>query len=183
MKTFLLIGILLTSAFTSIAKAQVDHQQTLDSGVVLTGQTVIMGTWMWDIELNSQARSPNADVWWQQANDVDQYLVPVCNSRMALLSDIDYDSLTASDLRRVRFSRARILNDHIVPGAILALRTNEGNLAKIRVIGYRQMHDMSFDDARFAWPGWSSYLVSRPNKLNYHLEIEWSLYSGRNTDL
>lgn len=166
--------------FGRAATAQDDIQTTLDSGVALTGQTVIMGTWIWDIERNQQKKgSLDPDVWWQQVNEIDQFLVPVGRSKIAVMEGVDYHSLSAFDLQQVRFLRARVPNHRLVPGAVLALRTTDGNLAKIRVIGYRDLHDESFDDARQGSPCWFDHLRSKPNRPNYHLEIEWTLYSGR----
>lgn len=173
----LLIGATIVVCFISNElRAQSRTSGVLSAGIPVSGQSVIMGTWSWDIETNSQGRSDFSDVWWQQVDDVQQFLVPLRRAAVIVVDTKEYDSITIDDLTNTRFSRQRIENIHLEPGTVLALRTTEGNLAKIRIIGYRELHDSSFADAQFARPTWLDYLLTRPNRLKYHLEVEWTLY-------
>ena len=62
------------------------------------------------------------------------------------------------------------------PGTVVALRTNEGNFAKLKVVMYRELHDFSFPEAKLLDAEWKAFVLKRPNTKNYHLEVEWVLY-------
>lgn len=176
MIAFLSSTFLIALSFVVNVGAQKQEADPSSFTSVETGQTVIMGTWTWDIETNSQGPSPNLDVWWQQVNKVDQFLVPKFRTSMAVIKDKNYELVDVDDLFGAEFAKRPIRNTLLTPGAVLAMKTTEGNFAKIKVIGYRDLHDFSFVDARFARESWKYFIWNSPNRPNYHLEIEWTLY-------
>lgn len=171
---FAFLFILIASAFSDV-NAQSDLSKAIeDYG---GGHTVIMGTWTWDIESNSQGGGRKSDVWWEQVDDTRQYLVPINGAGIALIKTDDYESVGAKELTSAKFSRCPVENVDLIPGTVVVVRTAEGNFAKIRIVGYRELHDVSFVDAQYAPSGWLSYLLTRPNRQNYHLEVDWTLFS------
>lgn len=176
MIAFLSSTFLIALSFVVNVGAQKQEADPSSFTFVETGQTVIMGTWNWDIETNSQGPSPTLDVWWQQVNKVDQFLVPKFRTSMAVIKDKSYELVDVDDLFGAEFAKRPIRNTLLTPGTVLAMKTTEGNFAKIKVIGYRDLHDFSFVDARFARESWKYFIWNSPNRPNYHLEIEWTLY-------
>lgn len=87
-----------------------------------------------------------------------------------------FDALTVDDLLPLAFSTDRISGADLKPGVILALRTTEGNLAKLKVVGYRGTHDFSFESAKYIPPERRARMLSRPNIDHYNLELAWVLW-------
>jgi hypothetical protein len=61
-----------------------------------------------------------------------------------------------------------------------ALKTMEGNIAKIRVTGFRKLHDFDFDEAALLSPEWKEFALKKPDIDKYHLEVEWVLFRNSN---
>ena len=68
---------------------------------------------------------------------------------MALVVDVPFEKLSGDDLRKLTYQSDAISNTSLKPGTVLAVRTSEGNFAKLKIFGYRDSHDFSFDDAKF----------------------------------
>ena len=64
----------------------------------------------------------------------------------------------------------------LTPGTIVALRTSEGNVAKLKVLGYRALHDFDFPEASALSQQWRDSVLQQADCSNYHLEVEWVLY-------
>ena len=143
------------------------------------GKTVILGTFAWDIESDKQVQSSSNDLWWEQIDSTSRRLVAIGKVQPALvqIKDRDYESITLDEISTMRPNLREIDGDLLENGAIFAMRTVEGNFAKFRIIGYRGSHDTSFKETQFSRRGWIDGLLRRPNNPNYHLEIEWTLYS------
>ncbi|HEY7425339.1 MAG TPA: hypothetical protein VH682_13995, partial [Gemmataceae bacterium] len=140
------------------------------------GQTVILGTWTWDIETNKQGGKKEVDVWWEQVTNKEQFLVPRNGAGLIVLDKKAFDKITREDLRNLKYSNERLANDSLAPGTVVALRTNEGNFAKLKVVKYRELHDFSFSEAKLLRAEWRAFVLKKPNMKNYHLEVEWALY-------
>jgi hypothetical protein len=147
------------------------------------GQTVLLGTFAWEIETDSQQGfgPQGPDVSWDQVRVGEQYLTPLgTHSGGAKLARVTtskaFDALTVDDLLPLTFSTDRMSGTDLKPGVILALRTTEGNLAKLKVVGYRSTHDFSFGSAKYIAPERRAWMLSRPNVDHYHLELAWLLW-------
>jgi hypothetical protein len=141
------------------------------------GQTVILGTWTWNIEKNKLGAKEDADVYWEQATAQDQYLVPKGQAGLAVIDNKSFDKITREDLKSLKYSDKKLSNLSLTPGTVLALRTNQGNFAKLRVVKYRQLHDFTFPEAKLLDKQWKEHVLEDQNRKNYHLEVEWVLYS------
>ena len=141
------------------------------------GQTVILGTWTWDIETNKQGDLKGVDVKWEQATATEQFLVPLNGAGLIVLDKKKaFDKITRQDLATLQYSDKKVANDALTPGTVVALRTNEGNFAKLKVLKYRALHDFSFPEAKLLREDWKQFVLQKPNTKNYHLEVEWVLY-------
>jgi len=142
------------------------------------GQTVILGTWAWDIETDQQGsmNGRRADVWWEQVTEKEQFLVPLNGAGLVLLSDKVFEMITQEDLATLKYSYNSVANESLASGAVVALKTEKGNFAKLKVVKYRELHDFSFPEAKHMSAGWKAFVLKKPNRENYHLEVEWELY-------
>lgn len=140
-----------------------------------SGQTVILGTWTWDIEADTLG-GKNTDVWWEIVTEDEKYLTPTNGTQLALVAGRSYDELKAADLKGAAYSTAKIGIGDLKPGTIVALRTKGGNLAKLKVVEYHDLHDLSFKEARYLDEGRKAFLKSRPNIKDYHIELRWELF-------
>jgi hypothetical protein len=138
------------------------------------GQTVILGTYRWDIETNKQEPRPGLDVWWEQFRSGDQYLTPMAGASLFVVENADFDKLTRDDLAKLKFGHDRLSNAVLLVNVVVAVRTVEGNLAKLKVIGYRDSHDLSFEEAKLIPPNHPTR--TGPNIPKRHLEVSWVLY-------
>ena len=60
-------------------------------------------------------------------------------------------------------------------GTGAGLETNQGNFAKLKVVGYRDSNDFSFPEAKLLSEDRRERFKKKPTK-DYHLEVEWVLY-------
>ena len=47
------------------------------------------------------------------------------------------------------------------------------------MVGYRDLHDTGFPEARHLTPEWIRFARSRPNRKEYHLELDWVLFKDK----
>jgi len=63
--------------------------------------TVIIGTWHWDVESNTQgAYNGLSDFWWEQVDGTHRYLVPQNGAAARLVSSIKFDRIDESFVKR-----------------------------------------------------------------------------------
>lgn len=151
------------------------------------GQTILLGTYMWDIESDSfphelsfRENKKTADIWWHQIDDVRQEFFPQYPSVFAEVSDKSFWELTVEDLQNLSYSNKPIPNTKLEIGTVIAMRTSDGNFAKLRVTGHRALHDFSFKEAEILREGWKAFVLRRENREKYHIEIDWVLYTKLN---
>lgn len=180
MKTSFISTMLVVLIFSIAIQAQLKTEESAFD-LSAAGQTVLLGTYIWDADTDNfpaeQLNGKTGDIWWRQETREKQSLVPLGGTLIIELRDRDFNSLTADDLKVVRYSPKPISNDRLVPGAVIALLTAEGNYAKLRVVGYRPLHDFSFKEAMILRESWKSMVLNKPDKEKYHLEVEWVLYT------
>ena len=159
--------------FTSCAKDEEDTTQAYNT-------TVILGTWKWDVETNKQASSDISDFWWEQITDTERYLVPENGAEAKLIPNGNFDTIDPAFIDKQTLSTDKISGADkggvLVPGTVVVFRTVEGNLGKMQVERYRALHDFTFQEAEYLSEGWKSFVLKKPNKEMYHLQVRWKLY-------
>jgi hypothetical protein len=143
---------------------------------VANGQTVILGTYSWDIEKNQQRNASRQDLFWNQLTEKVKNLVPINGAGLTLSVNKAFESITREDLLGLSYSASSLPNSSLIPGVVFALRTSDGNVAKMRVIRYRDSHDFSFPETQQFGIADKAFYLGRPKYKNYHLEVEWVLY-------
>jgi hypothetical protein len=140
------------------------------------GRTVVLGTWAWAVAGNKLGGLEGADLFWQQVSDTERNLVPLGGAGWALLEGKPFEKVALKDLKKASYSTGKLFGSSLRPGTIVALRTRDGHFAKLKVVGYRALHDTSFPEAKHLPPGWVQFVRSRPNVKEYHLEVDWALF-------
>ena len=110
--------------------------------VVSSGSTVLKGTWAFDLETGVQGGiGPEFDIWWEQMTDVARQMVPQNSARISNLGNVDFNALTADGLQKLDYQAAAIPGNNdatnkLLPGDVFAVRTAQGNYAKVKVLTY-----------------------------------------------
>lgn len=148
-----------------------------------SGTTVIPGNAAWDAETDSMVHSsdtPSADLWWEMVSETQRYLIPCNDARAAVAKHKSYEEITGRHLERWHMPREKLSgsdgDDRLQPGTVIAFRTAEGTLGKLRIVGFRPLHDLSFPEAGVYTEAWKAEAANRPNYERYHIEIEWTLF-------
>ena len=171
---FVVFQIVLTSV--DVAAGHAVQEKPREPRELSRGQTVILGTYSWDIETNSQRGPARMDVWWEQVRTGVQFLVPQAGAGFGIVNDVPFDKLGQAELSKLRYIPERLPNTALSRGTIFGLRTSEGNFARVQVVGYRDSHDFSFESAQIIPEDRRALGLKRPNVKNYHLEVSWVLF-------
>jgi hypothetical protein len=155
-------------------------QDWADSAAGTYHDTVLLGTWMWDVDSNTLAASRRADFHWRHATETTRYLVPENGARAAVVTGKSLEEIDAAFVRTQDLSyewlSASDTDGVLRPGAIVVFRTSDGNLGKLRIEGYRASHDFSFPEAAHLEAGWKVHALQGPNMERYHLHVKWFLF-------
>ena len=108
---------------------------------VSTGQGVLRGTYTFDLDTGTEGASSGADIWWQQMTATERQMTPYGGATIAYLGQVDFDALGPGALATAAYSNGSIRADvhgpnHLTPGAVFAVRTTNGNHAKVQVLAY-----------------------------------------------
>ena len=144
-------------------------------------RTVIPGTWAWNIETNKLG-GEKADLWWSHHTDAERSLMPKNGAAVVVVTKA-FDKIDLADLKATKFGNEKISgsdNDNkLQPGTVLAVRTTSGNYAKVRVVRYYRLHDFSFPGSEVLTEGWKQFVLRKPDRDFYHIEVEWMLYPSK----
>lgn len=115
------------------------------TGLLLNNAAIThKGTWYLDLETGTQGSLTAGDIWWNQLTAVKRRMTPVNGAQLAylgVLTPAAFAALTVDQLQALNFSADPIVGDNnagnqLVAGAVFAVRTNAGNIAKVRVVSY-----------------------------------------------
>jgi len=110
---------------------------------IATGTGTITGTFHFDVDSNrvTEAASRTSDLFWQQQTAVLRQMVPENGATLVNLGVRDFDSITGETLPDLGYSTAAIPGNALgtnllVPGDVFAVRSTDGNFAKVKVVTY-----------------------------------------------
>jgi hypothetical protein len=112
-----------------------------DSVVRASDRLVVCGTYLFDLDTGTEG-ADTADLFWERIDDVHaQISAEATGVGLANLGAVDFDSLTRDDLRALDLSANSIDGsaddrNQLAPGNVFAVRTSDGNLAKVQVLRY-----------------------------------------------
>ncbi len=112
-------------------------------GVVSQGSILLKGTWVFDCEtgaLDGNLNGPG-DIWWEQITAVNRQMRPVGGATIVNLGMVDFASVTPYILQAKSYGSVPIPgnddpSNQLKTGTVFAVRTNAGNIAKIKVSQY-----------------------------------------------
>ena len=108
--------------------------------VVSSGTGTIPGTFLFDVDSGTVTQT-GADLFWRQRTDVLRQMEPQGTATLVNLGVRDFDSLDGDLLSKLSYTRTPILgNDdrtnQLVNGDVFAVRSTDGNFAKVKVVSY-----------------------------------------------
>ena len=112
------------------------------STVVSSGSTTLKGTFTFDLDSGVQGGiSANADIWWDQKTAVLRQMAPQNSAAILNLGVTNYAAITANNLEFLAYSATPIdgnndASNKLVAGDVFAVRTTQGNFAKVQVTTY-----------------------------------------------
>ena len=119
----------------------------------LSGTKLLRGTWVWDIDSNTEGSKESVDLWWEHVDERERYLVPKNGAGLAVVKDRKFENLHISDLNKLAYTSDRVPASDAKPeidvGTVLAVRTTEGKLAKLEVIGFDPLKSGGHDIAKY----------------------------------
>jgi len=131
--------------FTEYAKGAISVLDLIvpSTGIVKNGTTVIKGTWTFDCEtgLLGAASTRIADIWWEQIDSVRRQMTPIGGAGIVNLGQVDFNLVTPAVLQTLSFGSKPIpgnnnATNELKVNDVFAVRTKNGNIAKIRVLQY-----------------------------------------------
>ncbi len=91
-----------------------------------------------DLESGVAGESPAADLWWHFETRARRTLDGRHGALLSVVEGRAWEQLDAAALAGIRYSRASLLawgiDDVVRPGTLIAVRTAEGNFAKVRIV-------------------------------------------------
>ena len=113
---------------------------------------ILKGTCTWDIDSNTDGTG-GTDIWWQQVNHSERYLVPQNGALLGVVKDKTFEKLNLGDLEKASLTDRRIsasdTNPDIDTDTVLAVRTSEGNLVKLEVTGFDPLKGSGYEVAKY----------------------------------
>jgi serine/threonine protein kinase len=104
--------------------------------IVSQGSGVIPASGLFNFDLGAVVTS-DADVLWHIHIPITvRTLDPRRNAKLANMGVVNFDSITAAQLKGLTYTATPIKGQDLATGDVFAVFTNGGNHAKVRVIGY-----------------------------------------------
>ncbi|MHC4323838.1 MAG: hypothetical protein ACYSUX_06160 [Planctomycetota bacterium] len=117
---------------------------------------------------------------WSHTNSTNRYIWTINNAKATIVSERSFDEVDLAYVNRLILSSQGFSGSDVgsvlTPGTVIAFRTSEGNKGKLRIEGYRALHDFSFPEASYLSEDWKSYALTQPNNEKYHLHVKWCLF-------
>jgi len=145
--------------FTEYAKGAISVLDLIvpSTGIVKNGTTVIKGTWTFDCEtgLLGAASTRIADIWWEQIDSVRRQMTPIGGAGIVNLGQVDFNLVTPAVLQTLSFGSKPIpgnnnATNELKVNDVFAVRTKNGNIAKIRVLQYGYALKIEWMTCKFA---------------------------------
>jgi len=113
------------------------------SGIVAKGTALLKGTWVFDCETGIQDGNLNGpgDIWWEQIDSIQRQMMPVGGASIVNLGKVSFTSVTPAILQAQVYGKNSIpgnndASNQLIVGDVFAVRTNAGNVCKIKVVQY-----------------------------------------------
>ena len=148
------------------------------SKVISSKVVTLLGTYTFDVESGKQGLStPLNDFFWQRVDSKTGNLMPQ-NGTTVEITKKSFELVDKAYMKQFPIFRdGRVSSSDIKVGKVVMFKTAEGNYGKLRIKGFRSLHDFDFKEAQeHISPSWKKYVLKKPNTKKYHLIIEYKLY-------
>jgi hypothetical protein len=117
--------------------------------VMSKGTTTLKGTWTFDFETGVQGPPTGADIWWEQVDSQIRFLVPRSGAMLAHMGQPNFDAVSLQSLQGQPYTTTPIngsnnSSNQLTPGSVIAVKTNAGRYAKLKVNSYGYNLGMSW---------------------------------------
>ncbi|WP_296823747.1 hypothetical protein [Sulfurovum sp.] len=142
-----------------------------------TKTTTILGTYSWDVETDTLGSTSKSDFWWERIDTTKGNLVAQ-NGTTVEVTAKDFASIDKKYIQQFPVLRyGRINYSDIKPGTVVMFKTGEGHYGKLRIKGYRALHDFDFKEAReYLEASWKNFVMHKQDIKSYHLIVEYTLF-------
>ncbi|REJ95516.1 MAG: hypothetical protein DWQ34_05555 [Planctomycetota bacterium] len=166
---------------TAVMHSDAPQATSSDTSHEADHSRVIPGSYGWDLEADIIGTDGETiDLIWRYRNETERGLVAQNGGALVRIENGEFDKLALSDLEKADYPSqiipGSLNNNRLRPGTVLGLRTAEGNYAKLRVKGYVPLHDFSFEGSSVLTEDWKVFVLKKPNRTDYHIELEWELF-------
>jgi YVTN family beta-propeller protein len=108
--------------------------------IVAQGEITLCGTFVFDLD-SGTTEDGGHDIFWEQDTDVRRWLSAAGRIGLVDLGPVNFDALTAEGLRGLDYSERKIdasddADNQLPAGDVFAVRTSNGNYAKVLVLEY-----------------------------------------------
>src|SRR5215471_3984653 len=113
---------------------------------VSSGTAILKGTFCFDFDTGTESvpgnpLAPPFDVFWEQQTAVLRRMAAINPAQIVNLGIVDFNSITADTLASLTYSTNPIdgnndATNQLAAGDVFAVRTNQGNYAKVQVVSY-----------------------------------------------
>lgn len=114
--------------------------------IVSSGTATLPGTYLFDLDAGTVSATgapitPADDLWWEQETDTVRRMRPMGSARIVRLGPVAYPALSAPELMALAYGTAPIdgsvgPGNQLTDGTVFAVRTTQGNFAKVQVLSY-----------------------------------------------
>jgi len=168
--TMMVLGFLGCTQNTPLAK-EVTKATNSENAITL------LGTYTWDVESNKQGGNDSkVDFWLNKIDNKTSNLIPK-NGATVEVTQEHYASVDKAYMQQFPIFRdGKVSNHDIKVGTVVMFKTAEGNYGKLRIVGFKALHDFHFKEAQSLDQQWREFVLTKPNIQKYHLVVEYKLY-------
>jgi hypothetical protein len=113
---------------------------------ISAGNATLLGTHLFDFDagIHTPVGGPSTapyDVWWEQVDTTERYLVPVNGAQIVRLGAVNYAGISYAELLDLPYGGTPIdgsngPGNQLTNGTVFAVRTDDGNYTKAQVLSY-----------------------------------------------
>ena len=136
-----------TAATTTTTSTSTTQPPTTTTTVPSRTGTV-RGTWSFDMESGYESSTTTADFWWEIYDGATRWITPRNGATFSNMGMIDYEAVTQAKLQSLAYSATKIVGSDagnaMPPGTVLAVKTNAGRYAKMKILGRAADNTLTF---------------------------------------
>jgi hypothetical protein len=167
----------IVSFLALIVGCQNNTPQVVSNQPIEDKTAVILGTYNWDVETNTLGSNPKSDFWYRRSDAKHGSLV-VSNGAMIEMVSKPYEKIDKEFITSMPLLRdGSIDSSNLKVGTVAVFQTAEGHYGKLKIIGFKALHDFNFKEAqKYLDKEWREFVLRKPDTKKYHLVVKYKLY-------